>query len=81
MDETAEIRERLGRIAALTDARAPAKRLLPEVRALLQEGERTLADGLRVHEGDEADADAWSRSRELVQARAGSPSGEEAAVP
>ncbi len=42
MDETAEIRARLGRIGALAQAGAGRAELLSEVRGLLEEGERTL---------------------------------------
>jgi hypothetical protein len=42
MDDTAEIRERLTRIDALTGAGAARSDLLQEVRGLLEEGERWL---------------------------------------
>lgn len=43
MDEARRVIDRLGRIEALREAGAPPAELLPELRALVREGERWVA--------------------------------------
>jgi hypothetical protein len=81
MDDTVEIRTRLGRIGALAEAGAGRRELLREVRGLLEEGERTLRDEPRaeVRRAIET-ADQEPAAEEQRSQRLGARAGEEAAV-
>ena len=88
MDDTVAIQERLGRIGALAEAGAARRELLPEVRGLLEEGERTLRAqppgevGRPTRTGEPAPPREVSAAGgdEPSSPRLGSGSGEEATV-